>query len=306
MKAVRIHSFGAPEVLRIDELSMPEAGPKQVLIRVRAASVNPVDYKIREGLLPRLQLPVALGRDVSGTIEGRGAEAGAFREGQEVYSLLDERQGAYAEFVAVDAALCARKPRNLSHVEAAAVPLAGLTAWQGLFEHGGLEPGQRVLIHGAAGGVGHFAVQFAKARGATVIATAAAEHRAFLSSCGADQVIDYKRERFEELVKDAHLVLDLIGGATMERSFAVLARGGRLVSTVGQPDEPRAAAQSVRAVHMWSHPDGGQLTEITALIEADKVRPHVSRVFPLSEIREAHTVAQREHMQGKLVLTVSD
>jgi NADPH:quinone reductase-like Zn-dependent oxidoreductase len=229
----------------------------------------------------------------------------AFGEGDAVYAMLDAEHGGYAEFVAFDAALCARKPGNLSHVEAASVPLAGLTAWQGLFEHGQLQMGQRVLIHGAGGGVGHFAVQFAKARGATVIATASGEDREFVSACGADQVIDYKRERFEDAAQDIDLVFDLIGGETQRRSFAVLARGGTLIATVSQPDAQLAATRDVRAAIMLSHPDVRQLNEITLLIEAGKVRPHVQRAFPLADARAAQTRVQREHTQGKTVLEVA-
>ena len=223
MKAIRIHSFGGPEVLCLDELEVPSPLAGEVLIRVGAASVNPVDYKIRKGGYPKItaaQLPMTLGRDICGVVQTefsadtRSAESGSLSQGDSIYALLDWTLGGYAQYVALPAVLCVAKPKSLTTLEAAAVPLAALTAWQGIFDNGGLGSGQRILIHAGAGGVGHFAVQFAKARGAYVLATAAADNLDFVRQLGADVVIDYKAQRFEETAKDLDVVFDLIGGET--------------------------------------------------------------------------------------------
>lgn len=235
MKAVRIHSFGGAEVLQLEEIETPTPKDGEVLVRVRAASVNPVDYKIREGKFPKItqrDLPIIPGRDICGSVQGRDAGAS-----NEVIALLNWGAGGYAEFVALPKALCVPKPANLSAVDAAAIPLAAMTAWQGLFVHGQLQRGQRVLIHAGSGGVGHFAVQLAATRGATVISTASKDNLEFVKSLGAEKVIDYTSQRFEDLVSDVDLVFDLVGGETRERSWQVLRRGGILVSTLGQPSE---------------------------------------------------------------------
>src|SRR5512146_44947 len=215
MKAVCIQSFGGPEALEVKKIERPVPAADEVLIKVRAASVNPVDYKIRAGDYPPVKqedLPQILGRDIAGVVVGRGSAVTEFHEGDEVFVMLDAGTGGYAEYVTVKEDLCAPKPATIDYAEAAAVPLAAITAWQGLFDHGHLESGQRVLIHGGAGGVGHLAVQFAKARGATVAATVATEDVDFVRRLGADQVIDYTRERFEEQVREVDLVLDLVAG----------------------------------------------------------------------------------------------
>ncbi|HEX4098354.1 MAG TPA: NADP-dependent oxidoreductase, partial [Caulobacteraceae bacterium] len=257
MKAIRIHEFGNADVLRVEDVDRPEPGAGEVLILIRAAGVNPVDYKIREGRYPPVkadQLPLILGRDAAGVVQEVGQGAGRFKAGDEVFAMLPQDRGGYAEWVTAPADLCAPKPRSLDFVQAASVPLAALTAWQGLFDHGRLEAGQRVLIHGASGGVGPFAVQFAKIKGAEVFATASADSRSFVERLGADRVIDYKNERFEDVVHDADLVYDLIGGETETRSWQVLKRGGTLVSTVHEPDADRAAAAGVRAMRYTCQP----------------------------------------------------
>ncbi len=308
MKAVRIHEFGGIDVLRVEDISQPKPGEGEVLVFVHAASVNPVDYKIREGRYPAVkadQLPVVLGRDVAGVVTEVGAGGGRFKPGDEVFAMLPPDRGGYAEWVTLPADLCAAKPASLDFVQAASVPLAALTAWQGLFDHGHLEAGQRVLIHGASGGVGSFAVQFAKVRGAEVYATAAAENRPFVQGLGAGRVIDYKTERFEDVVHDADLVYDLIGGETEERSWQVLKRGGTLVSTVHQPDAERAAKADVRATRYTAQPSGDQLAEIAALIDQGKVRVTIDKVFPLDEAAEAERHLKDDHVVGKVVLSVA-
>jgi len=302
MKAVRIHEFGGPDVLRLEDLPRPTPGPDEVLVRVAAASVNPVDYKMRNGGLPADALPLTLGRDLAGVVEagGSGLQAGAA-----VYAMLDRDRGGYAQFVAVKAVHCAPKPARLDFIQAAAVPLAGLTAWQGLFDNGGLQAGQMVLIHGASGGVGHMAVQFARAHGARVIATCSSRDVDFVRGLGAAEVIDYHAERFEDRVHDVDLVYDLVGGETQDRSWAVLKDGGAMVSTLQAPDPAKAAAKHARAAHYMAQPSGAQLAEIGALIDAGQVMPTITDVFPLGQAAQAERELEHDHVRGKIVLDVS-
>lgn len=306
MKAVCIHSFGGPDVLKLEELPCPEPREDEVLVRIAAAGVNPIDYKIRTGQFAKPeQLPVMLGRDISGTIVRCGAQVRDWREGDEVFAMLPPERGGYAEYVALNQNQIVRKPDSLDHEHAAAVPLAALTAWQGLVDQGHLQPGQRVLIHGAAGGVGHFAVQFAKSIGAEVIATATRADADFLHALGADKVIDYRTERFENEVHDVDLVLDLVGGKTQERSWSVLKPGGALVSTLGPPPQEKARAQSVRGVGYIATPNVIELTQIAALIDAEQVRPFVQSSYLLSEAGQAQEHLAHEHTRGKTVLKVA-
>jgi NADPH:quinone reductase-like Zn-dependent oxidoreductase len=314
MKAIRIHSFGGPEVLSLDDVPVPKASPGEVLIKIRAASVNPVDFKIRKGGYPKVtaeQLPLTLGRDICGVIDADCGgntvhpQAGRLSKGDSIYALLDWTLGGYAEYVALPAAWCAPQPKSLNPLESAAVPLAALTAWQGLFDNGGLGSGQKILVHAGAGGVGHFAIQLAKARGAYVFATAAAENIDFVRKLGADVVIDYKAQRFEDTAKDLDVVFDLIGGETRERSWQTLRRGGILVSTLGQPDEATASQYGVRAKGYTAQPNTGQLVEIGQLIDSKKLRPTVTRHFPLEAAREAQIYLEDSHPRGKVVLSVS-
>jgi len=307
MKAVRIHRFGDADVLRVEEIAWPQPGGEEVLVRVHAASVNPVDYKMRSGRYPATSqenLPLVLGRDIAGTVELCGSGARAFSKGEEVFAMLGRDRGGYEEYVVVKAGEIAPKPMNLSYVEAAAVPLAGLTAWQGLFEHGRLRAGQRVLIHGGAGGVGHFAIQFAKARGAFVATTVSGSDVDFAQDLGADRAIDYKKLRFEDEIDKVDLVFDLIGGETQERSWAILREGGALVSTLRKPDEDKARRFGLRGVHYMAQPNGAQLAEIGRLIEAGRVRPAVQATYPLDKAGEAQRKLETSHVRGKVVLQV--
>src|SRR5579864_2585188 len=233
MKAVRIHTYGGPEVLRYEDAPRPVPAAGEVLIKIHAAAVNPVDWKVRAGHLKdmlKYQLPLIPGWDAAGVIEDVGAGVARLKHGDEVYTRPDiMRDGTYAEYIAVREAEVALKPKSLDHVHAAAIPLAALTAWQALFDAGGLSAGQRVLIHAAAGGVGSFAVQFAKWKGAHVIGTASARNAELVRSFGADQFIDYRSTRFDDVVKDADVVFDTVGGDTQERSWKVLKKGGILV-----------------------------------------------------------------------------
>jgi len=305
MKAIRIHQYGGPEVLAQVEMQRPKPGPDEVLIKVHAASVNPVDWKIRAGymkdFLP-LALPATLGADVSGTVEEVGSGAPRFKRGDEVYASLGLEGGGYAEYAVAKEAIVAEKPSTLAHVQAAGIPVAGLTAWQALFEVARLRDGQKVLIHGAAGGVGNFAVQFAKGKGAYVIGTASSRNHAFLRELGVDKTIDYQKTSFEDAVHDADVALDTIGGDTQERSFKALKKGGILVSIVQPPSEELAAKYGVRAMFYGAHPSSSDLTEIARLIDSGKVRTVVETVLPLAEARRAHELSQSGHARGKIVL----
>jgi NADPH:quinone reductase-like Zn-dependent oxidoreductase len=308
MRCVRIHGFGGVEVQGLETVPLPSLQSGEILIRIRAASVNPVDYKTRAGHGPGItarDLPLTLGRDVGGVVAAAAEDVEDYEIGCEVFAMLDRRHGGYADFVIVPATIAVFKPSSIDFVASAAVPLAGVTAWQGLFDHGGLESGQRVLIHAAAGGVGHLAVQLAKARGAYVLATASAGNLEFLASLGADVAIDYRAERFEAIAKDIDVVFDLVGGETRERSFQVLKRGGVLVSTVGEPDAATAAKFGVQAKSFIASPNHGQLNDIRAMVDAGQVRPTVSKTFPLEAAGEALRYLETEHPRGKVVLEVS-
>jgi NADPH:quinone reductase-like Zn-dependent oxidoreductase len=308
MKAVRIHSFGNPDVMQIEDIEAPRPEKGEVLIRVVAASVNPVDFKMRNGQfkLPGARMPLTLGRDVSGTIEAVGRGVSGFKVGDEVFALLDSDHGGYAEFVSVRAEAVARKPVSIDHAHASAVPLAAITAWQGLFDHGKLKAGERVLIHGAAGGVGHFAVQFAKNRGAVVFATARAEDAELLRDLGADEVIDYRNERFEDLVHDLDLIFDLVAGETQKRSWNTLKKGGRMVSTLQAPSKSDALKAGAKGEHFMAEPNREELEEIGRMIDDGKIRVVVQESMPLDEVRHAHDMLEHEHVQGKLVLEVAE
>lgn len=306
MKAVRLHSFGGPEVLAIEDMPRPKPGPREVLIRVEAAGVNPVDYKIRSGeFKPEgLKTPLTLGRDVAGVVEEVGREVSDLKAGDKVYAMLDREPGSYAEFTLARAEHVVPKPARLDYLHAAAVPLAATTAWQGLFDHGKLKAGERVLIHGAAGGVGHFAVQFAKDRGAYVIATARDEDRELLRQWGADEVIDYKKERFEDRARDIDLVFDLVAGDAQERSWSVLKPGGRIVSTLQPPSEVEAAKHNAKGEVFMARPNREQLARIGQLIDSGMVSVFLQQTFPLAEAGRAHDHLAKDHVQGKVVLAV--
>src|SRR5687767_10542638 len=308
MTAVRIHEFGGREVLKVEQAPRPMPGEGELLVRVYAASVNPVDWKIRKsgarGWLD-VKTPYVPGFDVSGVVESVGAGVTRFKSGDAVYAMLDlKRGGAYAEYAVVKESEAATKPAKASHVEAAGVPLAALTAWQALFDTAGLKEGQTVLVHAGAGGVGTLAVQLAKWKGARVIATASKENHDFLKQLGVDEAIDYKTQKFHELVKDVDVVLDSVGGQTTTDSFKVLKKGsGVLVSIVGDPSPLRGEAP-VRAVGILVKPDAEQLAQIARLIDEGHVKPIVSHEFPLKDVAKAHEQSETGHTRGKIVLRV--
>lgn len=301
-----MHRTGGPSVLKLEEAALPPLKPGQVVVQVHAASVNPVDTKIRSGTFRffKARLPAILGRDVSGVVAFAGKGAG-LRIGDPVFGMLDYERGAYAEYAPASRRELAPRPAGVSDREASTLGVAALTAWQCLFDHGRLRRGQRVLIHGAAGGVGHFAVQFARLRGATVIATAGRRDLRWVRSLGAHQVIDYKGQRFEEETSDIDLVVDLIAGETQDRSWSVLRRtGGAMVSTLAEPSRAQARKHHARVVRMVVEVDRRQLAQIAALVAAGKVRATLGRVFPLAKARAAHELVEDGHVRGKVVLDV--
>ncbi|MFP5345358.1 MAG: NADP-dependent oxidoreductase [Gammaproteobacteria bacterium] len=310
MKAVRIHQFGGVEVLRYEDAPRPVPGPGEVLIRVHAAGVNPVDWKIREGRLQgRIShhLPLTLGWDVAGVIEQPGPGVTQFNVGDAVYARPDlARDGAYAEYIAVRASEAALKPKSLDFIHAAAVPLSALTAWQSLFDAGDLQPGQKILIHAGAGGVGHYAVQFARWKGAHVVTTASARNASFVRSLGADEAIDYTATRFEDAVRDMDMVFDTVGGEVQARSWKALRQGGILVSILALTVPGEAEQHGWRSAYVFVQPNAAQLTRIAELIDAGKVKPVVENVFPLHEAARAHAAVQGGHTRGKVVLRVAD
>ena len=305
--AVRIHSFGGPEVLTLETVPLPDPKDDELIVRVLAASVNPVDFKIRNGTYPRIKaehLPRTLGRDLSGVVETAGPRCG-FKVGDEIFAFLGPDRGGNAERVLIKLNEAALKPKSLSHVEAAAVPLAALTAWQGLFDHGVLVAGERVLIHAGNGGVGHFAVQFAKAKGAWVAATCSDVDMDFVYGLGADQVIDYRAYKFEEVVDPVDLVFDLVAGEVRDRSWGVIKWGGRMVSALGQPPEEKALSTGVEPKGFVARTDSKELAEIGALIDAGKVHVEVQETFALRDVGRAHDKLEKEHTCGKIVLDLT-
>ena len=308
MKAIRIHEFGGPEVLKYEDAPIPKPAKDEVLIKVYASGVNPIDWKIRAGLAEKkfpVKFPIIPGWDVSGEIEEVGSDILNFKKGDEVYSRPDPtRDGTYAEYVVVKANQVNSKPKSIGHDKAAAVPLAGLTAWQGLFEHGNLKSDQKVLIHAAAGGVGTFAVQFAKWKGAYVIGTASEENIDFLYTLGADEVIDYKTEKFEKKIKDVDLVFDLIGGETQKRSLQVIKEGGRLVTTVKPENQETAKEKNIKVIGYLAQSLPADLQQISGLIDSGKIKPIVTEIFPLKDAAKAQKKIESHHTRGKIVLKV--
>lgn len=333
MRAARIHAYGGPEELRIEEVKVPEPGPRDVLVRVRATSVNPVDWKIRMGgqrNIIRYKLPWILGLDVSGVVEAVGAEVTRFSVGDEVWSSPHHtKPGAYADYICIDEREVAKKPSNLTHEEAASIPLVGLTAYQCIVEQGRLKKGERVLIHAGAGGVGSFAIQLSRHIGAHVITTASAKNEAFVRSLGADEVIDYRSVKFADACAPVDLVLDSLGEEAFYDNLRVVKRGGRMSNiTFDVPAHVERygtflslfslglamvrlvvwplLSKGVRSRHIIKRCDGEQLGEITKLVEAGAIKPVIDRVMALDEIQEAHRYSATHHAKGKIVIRVSD
>ena len=309
MKAIRLHDRGGPEQLFFEDAPAPEVRAGDVLVRVFATGITPTEltwdetYRHADGT-PRI--PSIPGHEVSGVVERVAPDNDDFRPGDEVYGLADfPRDGAAAAFVAVPAVNLARKPQSITHTQAASLPLSALTAWQALFEHAGLVAGQSVLIHGGAGGVGSLAVQIAHSRDLRVVATASARDVALVQSLGADEVMDYHAERFEEKARDIDMVLDSVGGETRERSWRVLRKRGVLVSIVS-PIPPGVAEQhGARAVFFIVNGNRGQLDQISTLVDEGKLKPIIAEVYPLARAREAFEYAAARHAPGKIILEVT-
>lgn len=309
MKAVVLHKYGGLEALEFGGAPRPQPKDDEVLIRILAASVNPVDVAIRSGKYAQYfhtTLPLIPGMDAAGVIEKTGSKISAFKTGDPVYAFFTLRgEGGYAEFAVAKESEVARKPASINYEEAAAVPAVGSTAWQALVDAAHLQAGQTVLIHGGSGGVGHIAIQIAKARGARVIATASTANQAFLKKLGADQAIDYTKTKFEDVVKDADVVLDTVGGDTLTRSYGVVKKGGIIVTIADEPDEKALAAHGIRGRSISAAPKSETFAELTRLIEAGKLKPVVAKVFPLSEVAKAQEQIATRHTTGKIVLRVA-
>jgi NADPH:quinone reductase-like Zn-dependent oxidoreductase len=302
MKAVRIERYGNEEVMELAEVEQPKPGENQVLVKVHAATVNPVDWKIREGAgeMFGLKLPLILGCEVAGTVEAGGS--GNFAVGDEVYGYLGAHSGGYAEYVAAPASEFVRKPKQIDFETAASVPVGALTAWQGIFDHGQLVSGQRILVTGAPGAVGSMAVQLAKAKGARVIGTGSGRNEEFVKDLGAHEFINYKKTKFEDEVSGADVVFDTVGGETQERAFQTLKRGGFLVSTVSPPSEEKAKEFGVTVAMVKMMPKPDQLAQINRLVESGKLKVRIAAVLPLAEVRKAHQLSAGGHADGKIIL----
>jgi NADPH:quinone reductase-like Zn-dependent oxidoreductase len=310
MKAVHIHDYGGLDVLHIEEAPRPTPGAGEVLIRVHATTINPFDCAVRAGYMGQYfnyTFPLILGTDVSGVVEQVGEGVTDVSIGDVVYTRAGiYRDGAHAEYVLAIAADVVPKPESLDHVHAAALPHVTLTAWQGLIEFADLSEGQTVLIHAAAGGVGHVAVQLAKWRGARVIGTASV-NLPFLEELGVDEAIDYSTTAFEDVVKDVDVVLDLLGGETQQRSWKVLKPGGILLSTVQPPSQEIASAHGVRQRMIGTAPPVRKvLTEASKMVADGRLKPHVSTILPISDVRKAHELIEGRHTRGKIVLQIVD
>jgi NADPH:quinone reductase-like Zn-dependent oxidoreductase len=304
MRAVRVEQFGGPETMKVQNVPKPRPRSGEALVRVEATSVNPIDWKLREGRYKDFPLPFTPGTDFCGRIEELGPDTEGFKKGDIVYGCTDSGVGADAEFLVVSSKYIALKPRTLEPVEAAAVPVAGMTAWQALFTRGKLKSGQTVLILGASGAVGSFAVQLAKSIGARVIGTASAENIPELRKLGCDVPIDYKSQRFEDAARGVDLCVDLLGGDYQKRAFATVKPGGRLVSTVEPPDAAAARKSGIEAEMIRMRADAAELFELARKIDAGELKVTVAKVLPLERAGEAEELNRRHEVHGKIVLQV--
>src|SRR6266404_248730 len=310
MKAVVIHEYGGAEVLKYEDVPQPEPKQDQLRIRVIAAGVNPVDGMIRSGMLDkerRRTFPIILGGDISGVVEKVGSKITKFKPGDPVFAYVSlDNSGGYAQYALVTEREAAPKPRSLIYVEAAAVPIVALTAWQALIDTAKLKAGQTVLIHGGSGGVGSFAIQIAKARGAKVIATASTANQDLLKQLGADVAIDYTKQKFEDVAKDVDVVLDSVGKDTLARSYGVVKKGGMIVSIVARPDSAELEKHGIRGEALSVEPHSGELAQIGKLIDESKIKVIVSQTFPLAEAAKAQEQVATHHTRGKIVLKVAE
>ena len=300
MHAAVMHETGDPDVLHYEEVQPLEPGHGEVLISVRAAAVNPIDWKYRRGLVEK-PLPAVLGSDVSGVVEASRAEG--FAEGDEVFGFA--ASGGYAELATASAEKIVEKPAGLSHEQAAAIPVAGLTAWQAIFDRGGAQEGHTVLVAGAAGGVGHFAVQFAKVAGAYAIGTGSSRNRDFVLGLGADEYVDYTEQDVADAASGVDLAFDTVGGETTASLLPAVREGGLLVTIAGSPPEDAARARGVRAELLVMSASAEQLAQIAELVAADEVRVEIADVLPLADASRAHALSESGHTRGKIVLSAA-
>ncbi|MEH2295933.1 NADP-dependent oxidoreductase [Nostoc sp.] len=304
MKAIVIKEYGNDDVLNYADVERPEPKADEVLVKVHFAGVNPVDWKIRNGLGERLglKLPIMLGGEIAGAIERVGNDVRGFKAGDAVYGII--HSGGFAEYAIAKIGDIASKPQSLDFENAAAVPLGALTAWQAIFDLAQLSSGQRILITGASGGVGSLAVQLAKAKGAYVIGTASGRNEEFVRDLGADEFVDYTKQNFEEVVKDVDVVFDAVGGDTFERAFQTLKKGGFLVTSVEFPSEEKAQEFDVKAVRVYCKPNAEQLAAISALVDEGRLKAHVATVLPLVEVKKAFQLSESGRTRGKIVLQI--
>jgi NADPH:quinone reductase-like Zn-dependent oxidoreductase len=308
MKAVVAHEYGAPEVLKFEEVPRPEPNDDEALVRVIASAVNPADPLTLSGKYARefgTHLPLIPGYDIAGVVEKTGGSVTKLKVGEAVYG-YPTFGGGWAEYVTVKEGEVAAKPKSLNFVEAAAVPMGALTAWQALVDVAKVQSGQTVLIHGGSGGVGSFAIQIAKAHGARVIATASTDNQDLLKQLGADMAVDYTKTKFEDIAKDVDVVLDPVGRDTLARSYGVVKKGGIVMSLVARPDPVELKKHEIRGAGISVHPDAENLTEIAQLIDAGKIKPALTQVRPLSEAIAAQQQAATHHTRGKVVLRIAD
>lgn len=310
MKAIVIDQYGGKEQLKERDMPMPKIADNQVLLEVHATSINPIDWKLREGYLKEMQpfeFPIILGWDAAGVIVETGRDVTDFQVDDRVFVRPElTREGTYAEFIAVEDHLLAKMPDGMTFEEGAAIPLAGLTAWECLAEVAGVKEGDKVLVHAGAGGVGTNAIQIAKSFGAYVAATASSKNKELLESLGADRVIDYKEEAFEEVIKDFDIVLDTLGNEIQEKSFGVLKKGGMLVSIAQPPDKELAKEHGVKTGYVFLQPEGEKLRKLAALYEEGKLKPVIGETFEFSAkgLQDAHAVSETHHAKGKIVIKV--
>lgn len=304
MKAIRIDQYGDESVLQIVDIPKPQPARDQVLIKVLAAGVNPLDWKIREGAGARLgmNLPILLGSEMAGIVEEVGEDITGLRVGDEVYGMV--KAGGYAEYVLANSNEVAPKPATIDFLHAAAIPLAGLTAWQAMFDLGNLGAGQSILITAAAGGVGSLAVQLAKAKGAVVIGMASGDNESFVRTLGADDFIDYTIQPFEEVVTGMDVVFDAVGRDTFERAFRCVKKGGALVTSVAFPTPQQGATCGVKVSRVSCQPNRHELDQISQLVVAGQLQAHVTQVFPLEQVGKAHRLSKQGRTRGKIILQI--
>ena len=310
MKAIVAHQYGGPEVLKYEDAPRPEPKEDQILVKVIAAGVNPVDGMIRSGMFAKdktLSSPIILGGDISGVVEKTGNKITKLKAGDPIFAYLSlKNNGGYAEYAVANEKEAAVKPQAISYVEAAAVPIVALTAWQALIDSAKLSAGQSVLIHGGSGGVGTFAIQIAKARGAKVFATASTANQDLLKEMGADVAIDYTKQKFEDVAKDVDVVLDSVGKDTLQRSYGIVKKGGFIATLVARLDQAELDKHGIRGESIDVRPNADELAEIGKLIDAKKIKVIVSQTFPLADAVKAEQQADTGHTRGKIVLTVAD